>query len=359
MKMRKILFVVPTLTGGGAERVVSILASALSNEKYKVSLLLNTRCENEYFIDEKVQIYNISEHVNQQKGFLAKILRIYYRYQITKKVQPDITIVFLNDAIQFLCNIPLKGKFVSTVRVNPRSGKLMQRVLKYIIVWLSDACLVQNSEQKKYFNKIIQKKTYILPNPIKQDCLVEDIVIREYITKIVTLGRLTEQKNHQLLIKAFKLARENHPEWMLEIYGQGEEKENLEDLINKLELKNSVFLRGRTKDAKKSLMEADLFVLSSNYEGMPNALLEAMAVGVPSISTDCPTGPSDIIINNENGVLVKVNDENEMSRAIVKMQDFEFRRKISKNAHEYVKLHYSIDRIVSKLSEYIEEILNK
>lgn len=355
---KKILFVVPTLTSGGAERVVSILATSLAQKGENISLLLNERCTNEYPIDEKVRVYTIPEEVHRKEGVSGKLSRIRSRYIISKQINPDITITFLNDTIQFLCNIPLKGKFVSTVRLNPRSGNVIQRTIKYITVWLSDACLVQNNEQKRYFNKLIQRKIFILPNPIKQENFAEEVTVREHLRKVITLGRLTKQKNHQLLIKAFKLVHDKNTELTLEIYGQGEERENLETLIKELQLQNSVFLKGRTLDAKKSLMDADLFVLSSDYEGMPNALLEAMAAGIPSISTDCPTGPSDIIDDDISGLLVQTNNIDEMAKAIRKMEDVEFRRKVSVNAYNYVRENYSVDRVVECLREKLKEIVS-
>ena len=356
LKDKEILFVVPTLTGGGAERVVSILSNALVNRGYKVNLLLNVRCNNEYFIDPKVKVYTISESNQVKAGIAGKLSRIKCRYLLTKQINPDITITFLSDAIQFLCNIPLKGKFVSTVRVNPCAGTASYKALKNLVISLSDACLVQNIEQKSYFHKFIQKKTYILSNPIQQCSFVEKPVINKTLKKIITLGRLTEQKNHRMLIDAFKIAKEQNDELILEIYGLGEEKENLENQIKSLNLQRSVFLKGRTDNAKQKLSESDLFVLSSNYEGMPNALLEAMAAGVPSISTDCPTGPSDIIENNVNGILIETNNKDELAKAILKMQDESFRRIVSKNGQEFVKKNYSVDMIVNRLVKILEQI---
>lgn len=135
--------------------------------------------------------------------------------------------------------------------------------------------------------------------------------------EIITCGRLEAQKNHKLLIDAFAEAIKEHPYARLKIYGEGSLRDVLQEQIDKLGLQDKAFLMGATNDVAKALQTADLFVLSSDYEGMPNALMEAMAAGVPCISTDCPCGgPRSLIDNYNNGVLIKINNKKMLSKEL-------------------------------------------
>lgn len=135
--------------------------------------------------------------------------------------------------------------------------------------------------------------------------------------EIVTCGRLTEQKNHKLLIDAFAEVQKIYPFATLKIYGEGVLREKLQNQIDSLNLNEKVFLMGATNDVAKALQTADLFVLSSDYEGMPNALMEAMAAGVPCISTDCPCGgPRELFGEDASDKLVPCNDSAQLAEAI-------------------------------------------
>ena len=136
------------------------------------------------------------------------------------------------------------------------------------------------------------------------------------MVKIVAMGRLCEQKNFELLIRSFSIVSDENAGLILDIFGEGPSREALGQLIEELGKREQIKLCGWTTDVAKTMREADLFVMSSDFEGMPNALQEAMTCGVPCISTDCPTGPSDLIRNNETGILVPVKDAYALSKAI-------------------------------------------
>ena len=202
-----------------------------------------------------------------------------------------------------------------------------------ILYPLADGFVFQTKEAQEYFDKKIQKKSVIIPNPINEEFICEPYN-GEREKKIVTVGRLEEQKNHKMLIKAFSKLPEGLSEYKLIIYGEGSLRPELEKQIKELNLLGRVFLPGQVDDVKNRIYKAGLFVLSSNYEGMPNALMEAMALGVPCASTDCPCGGPRFLIKNEyNGLLYNVNNELELKLAINKIiGDEELSKKISKNA---------------------------
>lgn len=136
------------------------------------------------------------------------------------------------------------------------------------------------------------------------------------------MGRLEPQKNFPMLIKAFSEFRKEENDYKLVIYGEGRERRNIENLIRELHLENTVLLPGRNKDVLNCIRDCAAFILSSDYEGMPNALIEAMCMGMPVISTDCPSGgPRELIHNGENGLLVEVNNVKDMKKAMQKITD--------------------------------------
>ena len=192
-----------------------------------------------------------------------------------------------------------------------------------------------------------------MPNPVRGDLF--DCQNKNDTDKIIiaSAGRLNSQKNFFMLIDAFEKAYENHNELELRLYGDGELKQELEQYIEDKKLSENVKLMGRTNDMKSMLESIDLYVLSSDYEGMPNSLMEAMAAGVPCVSTDCPTGPSDLIENEKTGLLVPVNDADSMAKAIEKMLFELEKQKIAENGREFVKENYSAKVIVERLLKNI------
>ena len=141
----------------------------------------------------------------------------------------------------------------------------------------------------------------------------------EKVTRFIAAGRVCEQKNYPLMIKAFAKAVQDYPDITLKIYGDGDNqyKESLYKLIEELGMTQNIFLCGKTKEIDAEFRKSDAYIMSSDYEGMPNSLAEAMATGLVCISTDCRTGPKDLIDHGVNGLLTKVNDESAMKEAIV------------------------------------------
>ena len=220
---------------------------------------------------------------------------------------------------------------------------------------MADGCVFQTKDAKEWFPKKLQKKSTIIYNAVKADFF--EIQRKPIDGLVVTCGRLEEQKNHKMLIRAFKNVVEKYPNTKLHIYGEGSLQEQLQKLIDDLGLKNSIILKGITSDVSSILKEADIFVLPSLYEGMPNALMEAMAVGVPSIATDCPCGGSKMLLEDENGVLVKNDDEYELSKAIeLLLIDKSKKIQLSKNAKKEAN-NFKADDIYIKWNEYIEKVV--
>ena len=320
--MKRILFAITGLGGGGAERVVSVWASQLAEKGYDVGVFTFAKGKNEYPLNSKVKRLTITDNI---KDYLA--MGYFKRYRLMRKIiktfEPNVVIGFLQRMQVWMAavTIGLKIKRIDTVRISPwhaSVGKFTKMLWKMCFK-TGDLTILQSEDQKPFFSKKVQKKCVVVPNPLNEAYENErKIEFSSKITKFVSAGRLCKQKNFPLLIKAFAKACENNNDISLDIFGKGDEKYTLElqQLIDELNMKDRITLCGRTDDMHKELMKRDAFIMSSNYEGMPNALAEAMAVGLTCISTDCKTGPRDLIKDGENGYLVPVGDEEKLAEKI-------------------------------------------
>lgn len=247
-----------------------------------------------------------------------------------------------------------KTTFIATVRVDPvlAAYSNAQKKMLSLIHSFSDAVFVQNEMQKQCFSKKTQKKTFVVFNPVSEVFLEHLHKNEGDIIRIATSGRLTEQKNHKMLIDAIETVSKKHSNVVLTVYGERRLLEELERYISEKKLTDNVKLFGRSNDMCAELLKNDMFVLSSNYEGMPNALLEAMAIGLPCIATDCPTGPSEMIVNEENGLLIPVDDAEKMQEAIEFMYNNRDKAEgMGESARKHVSENYRVDRIVNKFIE--------
>lgn len=361
---KRILFMSPVLASGGAERVVSVLASQLAESGYTVGIQLDKRCEKEYSISDKVELRSMPPQPPRTKNYIKKVAKFikkqYQRLKLIAEFQPHIIISFLQYTTEqtFVNNLFYGARFVSTIRVNPKImdetvGWLHYHIRNFIAL-CSNAIFVQNREQKNYFPRFMHKRIFIVPNPINIQMLSESPKKAKNIKKIITAGRLVNQKNQMLLVQAFSKIATDFPEVNLEIYGEGPLMQDLLDQISGLSLSNRAFVMGRSESMHQTYADSDLFVLTSNYEGMPNALLEAMASGLPCISTDCPTGPKDIIIHEENGLLIPVNNVNALQGALTKLLgDIDLANKLAASGHHMCQDQYTPTKIAE---EFIDKL---
>ena len=184
----------------------------------------------------------------------------------------------------------------------------------------SDCLVCQTPDAKAYFPKNIQKKTVIIPNPIKSDLPQPWKGTRR--KEIVNFCRLNPQKNLRLLIDAFEDFSNTHPDFSLAIYGDGELHDSLQQYISEKGLENKVRLHPAVSDVHERIKDAYMFVSSSDFEGLSNSMLEAMAMGIPTICTDCPCGGAKMVIENGiNGLLTPVGDKDELSAAMQQVAD--------------------------------------
>ena len=357
--MKKILFYINALNGGGAERVMANLSSQFADNGYDVLFVTSYPTDGEYELNIKIKRLNLERKNYPCSRIKRNIIRIIRLRQICKIEKPDVLVAFMAEPNfrAIIATIGLKTKTVISVRNDPEkeyAGRLMNFVGKHILP-MADGCVFQTEDAKEWFPKKLQQKSTIIFNAVKNDFF--EATRKPVDGLVVTCGRLEEQKNQKLLIKAFSEVVKKIPNARLQIYGEGSLKIKLQELIDNFGLHNYVKLMGQTSDVVSALETADIFVLPSLYEGMPNALMEAMAAGVPCISTDCPCGGSRMLLNEKNGILISNNNLDELIDTLEKLLiDDNRKQTISNRCRQTVKKFKAAD-IYLKWKDYIEKVV--
>lgn len=357
--MKKIVFYTASLAKGGAQRVIVNLAEYLVQKGYPVTIVTTRKEEQEYTISEKIKrVYSdITEKEmtsSRVKNFVARFIKL---RRIWQQEKPGIVIAFIgkNNFMALLTAVGLNIPVVTSVRGEPMEEYYngLLRFLSKTLMGASAGLILQTPDAKKYFPKWIQQKSVILDNPLNPE-FIDVYYEGEREKEIVTVGRLDNNKNQKLIIDAFCKIAEKFPEYSLILYGDGEDREYLTEYVKKSVYFNRIFLPGAIKDVKKKIQSVKLFVLSSNTEGMPNCLLEAMALGIPSISTDCPCGgPRMLMEGKENGILVPVKDADAMANAMeLLLKDEKLWTKYSKNAYQLSE-EFHPEKVNRKWEEYL------
>lgn len=323
-KKRKIGFIINSLSSGGAERVVTTLANNLI-KTYEVSIVTFISIPPFYDLDKSIEIIHCFETIkpssNSFQALKSNFKLLKKMNTVVKERNIELIISFMTTAnvlgviIARLNNIPV----IISERTNPYFQKIpkLWNVLRIITYRYADTLVVQTETIKSFFrNKVHESKIRILPNPISNELtnnrILNNLAYRENV--ILSVGRLTPLKAHAILIKAFALT--DYENWELWIAGDGPEYKNLERLIIKLNLNKHIKLFGQVKDIHNLYNSAKIFAFSSTYEGFPNALIEAMHFGLGCVSTDCPTGPAEVIKDGENGYLIPINNSCQMSKKL-------------------------------------------
>ena len=362
----KILFHLNCLERGGAERVVSTLANTMVAEGHQVIIATEWIGDNEYEIDNRIQRIMVGpKGTDAGKGRMVIAgLRVKYLKECIKEQKPDVTIAFARKAGYRLL---MANRFntiptIISVRINPvgaYDGR-MDKIMIPLLYPRADGCVFQTEKIKEWFPDYLQKKSCIIFNPVNDKYLTAKRVDNPK-KSIVNSSRIVDFKNQKLLVEAFSDINKKYPEYELYFYG-GDSKdgtwEDLEATIDRENLIGKVHLCGEHDDLEELIPQHEIYVLSSNEEGMPNALLEAMTMGMPVISTDCAGGGARAVIDDGvNGLLVPVCDRTAMAEAILKLienKDF-----ASNLASEAAKLRESLstDKIIDQWLDYIELVI--
>lgn len=357
--MKKILFYINTLENGGAERAICNTASFFAEHNWNVILLTSYCVEKEYSYSNKIQRMSIEKTKTNDSALQRNLKRIKSIRKICKDCKIDVAVSFMREPNfrLILATWGIKTKTVISVRNDPNreySG-LIGKIIGKMLLPCADGAVFQTEEARGWFPAKLQKKAKVIYNVVDSN-FFETTYCGE--NDIVTVGRISPQKNHVLLIKAFKKVHEKFPEERLVICGRTQTELGIEELIRNLDLEDSVVLVGQKDNVPEILSKAKLFVLSSDYEGMPNALMEAMAVGVPAVSTDCPCGgPKELFGKRLENLLTPVGDIDALADKIIfLLKNNGERENIGRELKQRAQL-FRVDEVGQKWIDYIEKLL--
>lgn len=346
----RIAMVIKQLHYSGAAKIFMWLATALANAGHEIIVFT-------YLPDDIKRPYNPNiqwiRMDMRHSGFYAKY-KAYRR--IIKKYHPACSISFLLDAnvLNILACLKQETKSIVCERNDPYKPHYYKlKVLKHLFRW-ADGAVFQLSKAKEYYS-MIKALTAVIPNPVSRNTSITLKPFAERENIIVSLGRMDIfQKRQDVMLRAFDKFRTIYSNFRLIIYGDGDDKSRIENLITELNLQDHVTLAGVIDKPIEAMSNAKFFIMTSDFEGIPNSLVEAMSIGLPCISTDCsPGGAALLIKDNINGLLVHRNDPDALfMKMIYLVENYEIADKLGNNA-KMINERFSEKRIISQWTDYI------
>lgn len=366
----RITLIISSLKFGGAERVMSVIANYWASSKKHVTLItLDSADRDFYSLDSRVkrvalQLAARSDTFRQAFNNNRRRIKQLRREIIASR--PDVVLSFEDktNILTLIAARPLKVPVLISERTDPRYHKIGRfwEACRVIVYPMASAVIVQSGSVRHWAENIIPKEFIsVIPNPVwltPARCLDTDNLLPAR-QNIVSMGRLEPEKGFDLMLTAFARCAAKYPDWAITILGEGTERSRLEKLANRLGIEDKTSFPGVIKDPTTILQSADLFVMSSHYEGFPNALLEAMTCGLPVISTDCPSGPREIIRNGENGILVPPENVDTLAAAMDKlMGNPEERRRLADGAVKVTE-SFGLNKVMEMWEDVIKAVTHE
>ena len=352
----RIFLIIPTLTSGGAERVMSELANELAIQKNDVYLVVLAESNDFYTINHNVKIHRLGFYNKgkiQKKA--AEFRTLFKLRQLLKKEKPDAVLSFMEkyNIVTILASRFLGLKVFVSDRSNPK--KILPKyieVLRNLTYRYTTGIVAQTSLAKEILEKAtLNKNIKVIPNPIRKVQLYAEIRRQKIILNI---GRLVPEKGHKYLLEVFH--KLNVTDWKLVILGDGPLKNELIEQAKELRIENQLIMPGTVNNVDEWFAKSSIFAFTSLSEGFPNALVEAMAAGLPCVSFDCDAGPRDIIIDGENGFLDLENSVSSFANKIEALiRNNKLREKIGNNAKQVISQYNSKDiskKYINFLKQY-------
>ncbi len=369
----KILFHIHSLGKGGAERVLTILAKSFSEDGNEVVIATEEYAAEEYEIPKQIRRVDVGVK-NKRTDLVSRYFAIQKRIRRLRSCirteQPDLVIAFERScnyrALQAAKGVRRNGRklpVLVSVRNDPTKNYAGRNLFfrKRDMLNPAAGCVFQTEEAQHFFPEALQKKSVIILNPINEKYLHTEYC-SEKEPYFVNVGRMAPQKNQALLIRAFASVHAKYPEYGLRIYG-GDTGDGtaqmLQALVQELGLESAVTFMGISDQLEKELPRAYGFVLSSDYEGMPNVVMEALAMGIPVISTDCPCGgPQSLIEDGINGRLVPVGNEAALAEAMIGLVKMPEQAKMLGLRAMEIREKANIGTIYAQWKAYVEKIMS-
>jgi len=356
-----IAFYIGSLARGGAEHVIVNLATYFCGQGYKVFIVTKMIDEPEYSVPEGVE--RIIADITPDEECSSRIANLYHRIKkladVWKRIKPDIIVSFIrkNNLMAIASTVGMKIPVAVGIRSNPArelQGKYF-KALSFFMFRFADGIIMQTTQGVNYLPDYLKYKAVIMPNSVSEQ-FVGKAYNRDRNKEISVVGRIDDNKNQAMILRVFENIKEKYPDWSLHLYGDGEKKAELEERY----ACSSIVFHGQVSDMAQYIGKSAIFVLPSKQEGMPNALIEAMAMGNACISTDCPCGgPADLIKDGINGFLIPVDDDKTLLRRIKYLiEDDKLRENMGREAMK-VSEDLAPDIVNEKWEKYLLKLMDK
>lgn len=364
----RVLFLTSSMHAGGAERVASTLANAWAERGDDVTLMPTFSGGGTCFypLSEKVKLVYLADLLSSgKKASTGRLARLWTLRRYMASQRPDVIISFLSNVnvAAVVAAFGLRIPLIVCERVDPFSAQDIGWAMRWacrLTYPQADALMVQTQAVARKYESSgwFLPRVRVIPNPVP-DCLLDlrRIARPDKAKRLVAVGRLVEQKQFDRLIRCFSSLALEHGEWTLQIAGEGHLRAALERQVASLGLVLRIELLGQLQDVGAVLAQADAFVLTSAFEGFPNALLEAMAVGLPCVCFDCPSGPREMSEDGRVAMLVPLNDESALTQALAQvLRDSGLRKSLGGLARDAIKRRYSLATVLSMWDELFDEL---
>ena len=366
----KITIVIDSLTAGGAQRAAVLLAEGLAARKHQINLITLFGRELDFYqlseTIERTSLKIAGRSSNLVRAIQNNFNRLGRLRQAIDLSQPDIVVSFLDktNVLTLLACFNSQYPIVVSEQNDPTHNNIgrLWSMLRRIAYRRAAKVVSCSRGVDKCWNWLAPKYREVIYNPlaITDKVATETELLAQLDPKrkvLVSMGRLTEQKNFSLLLSAFAEVAEQYSHWQLLILGEGEQRQQLEASIARSKLQDRVIMPGVVSNPFPILKKSHLFVLSSRYEGFGNVIIEAMACGLPVISTDCPSGPSEIITSGENGILVPNQDRDSLIEAMTSlMSDSDRRKQLTASAQKSLN-RFELDNILSQWQDLLTTVV--
>lgn len=353
-----IVLIMSRLGFGGAERVaVSFCNWIVENTDDKVTILKFDNNDSAYELDNKVNVINFEN--NSGNRVMAIINRYRFCKKNLKKLNANLVFaMFYQTELYAYFSKPRNCKVIGSERCNVLELSNLKKNITYYAAKKCNGFIFQTEGIKKTFPIKVQKNSFVISNAISNK-KVYDIDVHNKENVITAMGRLNSQKGFDTLIKAFSIVNKKNSSYILKIFGEGSDRDTLQNLIDNLNLHDYVQLCGTKSDAINDVANSKIFVMSSRYEGMPNALIEAMATGTACISTDCKFGPSELIDDGKNGLLVPVDDVETLAEKILFLIENDSARENMEKEAMKIRNKLDANTIYKKYYDYFMGVKNE
>jgi glycosyltransferase involved in cell wall biosynthesis len=358
-----ITFFIGSIYGGGSERVVCNMASYMVEKGHNIRILAMAETPKQYELNEKVEVsylLGLSERKGWLKNNLKRLIRLEQYMKNNKQVDLYIVMLPVTSILLLVFRQFTKAKIIVSERCAPTKYTIFIQKMYKVLAKRADGYVFQTKEARNWYEPYIKGVlTEIIPNAINTS-FIKPIYEGERKKEIVSVGRLEKQKNFELLVDSFIDISHDFPEYKVVIYGEGSRRESLEKRVKELDLQDRIIFPGNVTDVASRIQKSSVFVLSSDFEGMPNALMEAMALGLPCIATDCPVGgPRYLIENGVNGILIPHNDKEAMVNALRQMLTDETKATSMGKKASTISERFSSNNIYAQWESFCIKVVKK